>query len=36
MTAVRHHRLPNLEVFGSFSYDNADAKLFRTGFTWKF
>ncbi len=33
---VRHHLTSNLDVFGSFSYDNADAKLFRTGFTIKF
>jgi hypothetical protein len=33
---VRHHLLPNVDVFGSISYDNADAKLFRTGFTLKF
>ena len=24
---VRYHLLPNLDVFGRFSYDNADAKL---------
>ena len=33
---VRHHLSTSIDVFGSFSYDNADAKLFRTGFTWKF
>ena len=33
---VRHHLLKNLDVFGSVSYDNMDAKLFRTGLTWKF
>ena len=33
---VRHHLTEHVDVFGSFSYDNADAKLFRTGFTVKF
>ena len=33
---VRHHLTSNLDIFGSISYDNADAKLFRTGFTIKF
>ena len=33
---LRHHLLPNLDLFGSLSYDNADAKHFRAGFTWKF
>ncbi len=33
---VRHHLSTSVDVFGSISYDNMDAKLFRTGFTWKF
>ena len=33
---VRHHLAPSVDVFGSISYDNMDAKLFHTGFTWKF
>lgn len=33
---VRHHLTEEVHVFGSFSNDNADAKLFRAGFTVKF
>jgi hypothetical protein len=33
---VRYHLTPTIDVFGSFSYDNNDAKLFRTGITFKF
>ena len=30
---MRYHVNSHLKVFGSFSYDNSDAKLFRTGFS---
>jgi hypothetical protein len=33
---IRVHAARHLDVFGSFSYDNNSAKLFRTGFTIKF
>ena len=33
---MRYHVNPHLTVFGSFSYDNSDAKLFRTGFSVKY
>jgi hypothetical protein len=33
---IRAHVNRHLDVFGSFSYDNNDAKLFRTGFAVKF
>ncbi|HYR23022.1 MAG TPA: hypothetical protein VEP30_08900 [Chthoniobacterales bacterium] len=33
---VRAHTARHVDVFGSFSYDNNDAKLFRTGVTVKF
>jgi hypothetical protein len=33
---IRAHATRNLDVFGSFSYDNNDAKLLRTGVTIKF
>lgn len=33
---MRYHINPHLNVFGSFSYDNSDAKLFRTGFSIKY
>lgn len=33
---VRYHVNPRVDVFGSFSYDNNDAKLFRTGFSFSF
>ena len=33
---ARFHVSPHLDVFGTVSYDNSDAKLFRTGFTLKF
>jgi hypothetical protein len=33
---VRAHATRHLDVFGSFSYDNNSAKLFRTGVTIKF
>ena len=33
---VRVHAASHLDVFGSFSYDNNSAKLFRTGLTIKF
>lgn len=33
---IRVHTTRNLDVFGSFSYDNNNAKLFRTGVTIKF
>jgi len=33
---VRAHTARHVDVFGSFSYDNNDAKLFRTGVTVKY
>ena len=33
---VRAHLARHLDMFGSFSYDNNDAKLFRTGITIKY
>jgi hypothetical protein len=33
---VRAHAARHVDVFGSFSYDNNDAKLFRTGVTIKY
>lgn len=33
---MRYHVNPHLSIFGSFSYDNSDAKLFRTGFSIKY
>lgn len=33
---VRAHAARHVDVFGSFSYDNNDAKLFRTGVTVKY
>jgi hypothetical protein len=33
---ARYHLTPAIEIFGSFSYDNTDDKLFRTGMTFKF
>lgn len=33
---IRSHITRNLDLFGTFSYDNNDAKLFRTGITLKY
>ena len=33
---IRVHVSRHLDVFGSTSYDNSDAKLFRTGFNVKY
>jgi hypothetical protein len=33
---VRAHLARHVDTFGSFSYDNNDAKLFRTGITFKY
>ena len=33
---IRGHLTRHVDMFGSFSYDNNDAKLFRTGFTIKY
>lgn len=33
---IRRHLRNNLDLFGTFSYDNNEAKLFRTGFATKF
>jgi hypothetical protein len=33
---VRAHTTRHIDVFGSFSYDNNNAKLFRTGVTVKY
>ena len=33
---IRAHAARHVDVFGSFSYDNNDAKLFRTGVTIKY
>jgi len=33
---TRFHASRNVDIFGSFSYDNNDAKLFRTGITFKY
>jgi hypothetical protein len=35
-TGVRFHLSSRTDIFGSFSYDNKDAKLFRTGVTLHF
>jgi len=34
--SVRFHLTQNLDLFGTFSYDNNDAKLFRTSISLKF
>jgi hypothetical protein len=33
---LRYHLNPKTEIFGSVSYDNNDASLFRLGFTYRF
>jgi hypothetical protein len=33
---VRYHVTSDFDVFGSFSYDNKDEKLFRLGASWRF
>jgi hypothetical protein len=33
---IRAHLVTHIDMFGSFSYDNNDAKLLRTGITIKF
>ena len=33
---LKHHLRPNVDIFISGTYDNADATLVRTGITWKF